>query len=70
MNADVKQRMEALLASSGGLVLQVFVEELIEDSLQDFMKCNKDTFDIQKGKIQAYQTLLNHVQQARRKNNG
>lgn len=61
MNADVKQRMDALLSTSARLVIDVFIEELIEDAVNDFMSCSKDTFDRNKGRVEAYQRLLNYV---------
>lgn len=65
MNSDIQRRMDALLATSARLTLEVFFAELAEDACKDFMACSKDSFDAQKGKVQAYKELLNYVKPKR-----
>lgn len=65
MNAEIKQRMDALLNTSARLVLELYIEELIEDAHKDFMLCTKDTFDLNKGRVQALKELLTHVKSRR-----
>lgn len=61
MRPETKQRMDALLSSGSRLVLETYIEELIDDTRKEYDQCNRDTFEAKKGEIRAYIRLLNHV---------
>lgn len=61
MQAGTKQRMDALLASSAGLVVEAYLEELIDDKRKEYDSCSVDNFLVKKGEIVGLMQLLNYV---------
>lgn len=53
--------MDALLATGAGLVLESYLEELIEDKRKDYDSCSRETFDAKRGEVIGLQSLLNYA---------
>lgn len=61
MQAETKRRMDALLSGGGRLVLETYLEELIEDKRREYDSCNRETFDTKKGEVLGLLSFLNYV---------
>lgn len=56
--SKAEEQMGKLLGTSAKQVLAEFFRERLDDTTHSFLKCNKETFEVQKGRAIELQSLL------------
>jgi hypothetical protein len=58
---NTRQRMDALRNTQAGQVFKEFLQAELVEAQSDFIKCTKDTFEQNKGRVLGLQKLINYL---------
>lgn len=62
---EIQQRMEALVRSGAGVVLELWLQEQLDTRTKATLECSKEMFEVHKGRCHELRQLILTIQKMR-----